>query len=229
MFVGGFDPAQLITAIVYFGLAIAIVASIVFVTEAQRKIPISYAKKVRGAKLYGGVDTYLPLKLNMAGVIPIIFAGAFMNIPTIIGFLGNARTPWVAHTAKAIQTTFQQTNWQYGVLLFVLVFAFTFFSTFIYFKPNDVAENLQKNGGFIPGIRPGTQTEHYLNFLINRITLWGAIFLGFIAVLPFLVQPFTKDANLSIGGTSVLILVGVALEIKDQMEAQLIIRSYEEF
>jgi preprotein translocase subunit SecY len=165
----------------------------------------------------------------MAGVIPIIFAGAFMNIPTLIGFLANARTAWVAHTAKYIQTTFTPQSAPYGVMLFVLVFAFTFFSTFIYFKPNEVAENLQKNGGFIPGIRPGTQTEHYLNFLINRITLWGAIFLSVIAILPFLVQPFTKDANLSIGGTSILIVVGDALEIKSQMEAQLIIRSYEEF
>lgn len=228
MFVGEFDPAQAIEIAVFLLLAVAVIAAIVFVTEAMRKIPISYAKKVRGAKLYGGIDTYLPMKLNMSGVIPIIFAGAFMNIPTLIGFLGTAKTEWIATSAKWIQTTFAPQTTPYAVLLFLLVFTFTFFSTFLYFKPHDVAENLQKNGGFIPGIRPGTQTEKYLNFLINRITLWGAIFLSLIAILPFLIQPLTKDVNLTVGGTSLLIVVGVAIEIKSQIEAQMIIRSYDE-
>lgn len=229
LFVGEFDPTQLLRMGLFVALAVAVVAVIVFITEAVRKIPISYAKKVRGAKLYGGIDTYLPLKLNMAGVIPIIFAGAFMNIPTFIGFLANAKTKWIASSANFIKTTFAPQTWPYAVMLFLLVFGFTFFSTYIYFKPHDVAENLQKNGGFIPGTRPGTQTEKYLNFLIQRITLWGAIFLGLIAILPFFIQPFTKDVNLTVGGTSLLIVVGVAIEIKSQIEAQMIIRSYEEF
>lgn len=227
--VGEFDVTQLLRLGLFFALAIGAIAAIVYVTEAMRKIPISYAKKVRGEKLYGGVDTYLPLKLNMAGVIPIIFAGAFMNLPSLIGFLGSAKTKWIADSAKWIQTTFAPQTNPYAVMLFLLVFGFTFFSTFIYFKPSDVAENLQKNGGFIPGIRPGTQTEKYLSFLINRITLWGALFLGLIAILPFFIQPFTKDVNLTIGGTSLLIVVGVALEIKNQLNAQMVIRSYEEF
>lgn len=229
LFVGQFDTQSLITVLIFLVLSVLVIAFIVFITEAQRKIPISYAKKVRGEKLYGGVDTYLPVRLNMAGVIPIIFAAAFMNLPTIIGFLGGAKTSWISNSAKFVQTTFAPNHWPYAVLLFVLVFGFTFFSTFLYFKPKDVAENIQKQGGFIPGIRPGTQTEHYLTYLINRVTLWGAIFLSFISVLPFAVQPFTKDANLTIGGTGLLIVVGVAIEIKNQLDAQMIIRSYEDF
>jgi len=229
LFVGQFNAQELVKVGIFLSLAIIVVAFIVFITEAQRKIPISYAKKVRGAKLYGSIDTYLPVRLNMAGVIPIIFAAAFMNVPTIIGFLGTAKTAWVADTAKYIQNTFAPNTWPYTVMLFLFVFGFTFFSTFLYFKPKDVAENIQKQGGFIPGIRPGTQTESYLTYLINRVTLWGAIFLSFISILPFLVKPFTGDVNLTIGGTGLLIVVGVAIEIKNQIQAQMIIRSYEEF
>lgn len=229
LFVGQFDSKQLITTIAIAVLAVIVVGLIVLITEAQRKIPISYAKKVRGDKLYGGIDTFLPLKLNMAGVIPIIFASAFMNIPSIVGFLGSAKTVWLAKTAKYIQTTFAPSTTPYAIALFVLVFTFTFFSTFMYFKPNEVAENLQKQGGFVPGFRPGTQTEKYLSYLINRITLWGAIFLSLIAVLPFILSPLTGDPNLVVGGTGLLIIVGVAIEIKNQLEAQMIIRSYEDF
>jgi len=229
LFVGGFDTKQLITTISILVLAVVVIGLIVLMTEAQRKIPISYAKKVRGDKLYGGIDTFLPLKLNMAGVIPIIFASAFMNIPSIVGFLSNAKTAWIASASKYIQTTFAPQTTPYAIALFVLVFTFTFFSTFIYFKPNEVAENLQKQGGFVPGFRPGSQTEKYLGFLINRITLWGAMFLSLIAVLPFILSPITGDPNLVVGGTGLLIIVGVAIEIKNQLEAQMIIRSYEDF
>lgn len=209
-------------------LAVAMVALIVFITEAKRKVPISYAKRMRGSKLYGGIDTYLPLKLNMAGVIPIIFAGAFMNLPKVIGFLSNAKTDWIKKIADFIQVAFSGTSPGYAVFYFILVFSFTFFSTFLYFKPKDVAENLQKQGGFIPGIRPGTQTEKYLSYLIMRITLWGAIFLSFIAVFPFIMQIFTNTQNFAIGGTGVLIVVSVAIEIINQLKAQVITRSYEE-
>jgi preprotein translocase subunit SecY len=229
LFVGGFDTKQLITTISILVLAVVVIGLIVLMTEAQRKIPISYAKKVRGDKLYGGIDTFLPLKLNMAGVIPIIFASAFMNIPSIVGFLSNAKTAWIASASKYIQTTFAPQTTPYAIALFVLVFTFTFFSTFIYFKPNEVAENLQKQGGFVPGFRPGSQTEKYLGFLINRITLWGAMFLSLIAVLPFILSPITGDPNLVVGGTGLLIIVGIAIEIKNQLEAQMIIRSYEDF
>jgi preprotein translocase subunit SecY len=229
LFVGEFQTSQLISILSIAVLSVVVIALIVFVTEALRKIPISYAKKIRGDKLYGGIDTFLPLRLNMSGVIPIIFASAFMNIPAMIGFLSSAKTAWIASAAKWIQTTFTPASMPYAVALLFLVFTFTFFSTFIYFKPNEVAENLQKQGGFIPGIRPGTQTEKYLNYLINRITLWGALFLALIAVLPFILQNFTGSASLVVGGTSVLIVVGVAIEMKNQLDAQLITKSYEEF
>lgn len=229
LFVGQFDTKQLLMTLGVLALTVLVIATIVLITEAQRKIPVSYAKKVRGDKLYGGIDTFLPLKLNMAGVIPIIFASAFMNIPSIIGFLSNAKTTWIASMAKYIQTTFAQQTTPYAIALFLFVFIFTFFSTFIYFKPHEVAENLQKQGGFVPGFRPGTQTEKYLSYLINRITLWGGIFLSLIAVLPSILYQATGGSNLTVGGTGLLIVVGVAIEIKNRIEAQMIIRSYEEF
>ena len=210
------------------GRAVVMILLNVLITEAKRKVPISYAKRVRGAKLYGGVDTHLPLRLNMTGVIPIIFAGAFMNIPQVIGFLSNAKTAWIKNAADFIKTTFASTTPEYAIFYFLMVFSFTFFSTFLYFKPKDVAENIQKQGGFIPGIRPGTQTEKYLTFLIMRVTLWGAIFLSFIAVFPFAMQIFTNAQNFAIGGTSILIVVAVAIEIINQLKAQIITRSYEE-
>lgn len=209
-------------------LAILMIMLIVFITEAKRKVPVSYAKRMRGSKLYGGIDTHLPLRLNMAGVIPIIFAGAFMNIPKVIGFLSNAKTEWIKKSADFIQSTFSDASPAYSVFYFVLVFSFTFFSTFLYFKPKDVAENLQKQGGFIPGIRPGTQTEKYLSYLIMRVTLWGAMFLSFIAVFPFVMQIFTNTQNFAIGGTGILIVVSVAIEVVNQLKAQIITRSYEE-
>lgn len=209
-------------------LAILMIMLIVFITEAKRKVPVSYAKRMRGSKLYGGIDTHLPLRLNMAGVIPIIFAGAFMNIPKVIGFLSNAKTEWIKKSADFIQNTFSDASPAYSVFYFVLVFSFTFFSTFLYFKPKDVAENLQKQGGFIPGIRPGTQTEKYLSYLIMRVTLWGAMFLSFIAVFPFVMQIFTNTQNFAIGGTGILIVVSVAIEVVNQLKAQIITRSYEE-
>lgn len=227
-FIPEFDSTQLIKYGAILGAAIAIIWAIVVITEGQRKIPISYAKRMRGAKLYGGIDSFLPIKLNMAGVIPIIFAGAFMNIPVMIGFLSSAKTDWIAKSAEWVKTTFAQQTIAYAVMYFVLVFAFTFFSVFLYFKPKDVAENIQKQGGFIPGIRPGTQTEKYLNWLINRTTLWGAIFLAIIAAMPFIIDKFAKTGSLMIGGTSLLIVVGVALEIRNQIDAQIITRSYDQ-
>lgn len=226
-FIPQFESGELIKNLGIFGGALIVILAIIYITEAQRKIPISYAKRMRGAKLYGGIDSFLPIRLNMSGVIPIIFAGAFMNLPTMVGFLATAKTEWIANAAEWIKNTFAPQTTPYSIAFFILVFSFTFFSTFLYFKPKDVAENIQKQGGFIPGIRPGTQTEKYLNWLINRTTLWGAIFLSLIAVLPFLLQQFAKTGNLVIGGTGLLIVVGVAIEVKNQIEAQIITRSYE--
>lgn len=226
-FIPQFDSAQLTKQLAILAGAVIAIVAIIVITEGQRKIPISYAKKMRGAALYGGIDTFLPIRLNMAGVIPIIFAGAFMNIPTMIGFLSTVKNQGIANAANWIKSTFAPQTLAYAIFYFILVFAFTFFSTFLYFKPHDVAENIQKNGGFIPGIRPGTQTEKYLSWLINRTTLWGAIFLSLIAVLPFILQLYAKVGNLVIGGTGLLIVVAVAIEIKNQIEAQIIVRSYE--
>lgn len=226
-FIPQFDSGELTKQLGIISLIMIVVVAVIVVTEGQRKLPISYAKRIRGDKLYGGIESFLPIRLNMAGVIPIIFAGAFMNIPTVIGFLSQAKNQAIAHAADWVQKTFSPQSLPYAIAFFVLVFAFTFFSSFLYFKPKDVAENLQKNGGFIPGIRPGTQTEKYLSWLINRTTLWGAMFLGLIAVLPFLLQLYLKTGNLMIGGTGLLIVVGVAIEVKNQIEAQIITRSYE--
>jgi preprotein translocase subunit SecY len=226
-FIPQFESTELVKNIGILVGALLVILAIIYITEAQRKVPISYAKRMRGAKLYGGIDSFLPIRLNMAGVIPIIFAGAFMNLPVMVGFLASAKTQWISNSAEWIKTTFAPETTPYSIAFFILVFSFTFFSTFLYFKPKDVAENIQKQGGFIPGIRPGTQTEKYLNWLINRTTLWGAIFLSLIAVLPFLLQQFAKTGNLVIGGTGLLIVVGVAIEVKNQIEAQIITRSYE--
>lgn len=226
-FIPQFESGELIKQLGILALALVVIVAIIVITEGMRKVPISYAKRMRGAKLYGGIDSFLPIRLNMAGVIPIIFASAFMNIPTIIGFLSQAKTQWIARSAEWVQKTFAPQQTPYAVAFFILVFSFTFFSTFLYFKPKDVAENIQKQGGFIPGIRPGTETEKYLSWLINRTTLWGAIFLSAIAVMPFILQNFAKTGNLVIGGTGLLIVVGVAIEVKNQIDAQLIIRSYE--
>lgn len=222
-----YDPSEIISQIGILGAIILVVIAVIFVTEGQRRLPISYAKRVRGAKLYGGIDSFLPIKLNMSGVIPIIFAGAFMNVPNMIGFFSNAQNPQIARVATIIGDTFNPQGLPYAIFFFLLVFSFTFFSTFLYFKPKDVAENLQKHGGFIPGIRPGNQTHQYLAWLINRVTLWGAIFLSLIAVLPFLIQIFSDVGNIMIGGTGLLIVVGVAIEVKNQIEAQIVTRSYE--
>lgn len=227
VFLGEFDPQQLIRLFSFAGLGIFVIFLVILVTEGQRKIPISYAKKMRGIRTYGGIDTHLPLRLNMAGVIPIIFAGAFMNVPAVIGFFANARNVTLSKYAELIQKTFAPDKAAYAILFFVLVFTFTFFSTFLYFKPKEVAENIQKQGGFIPGIRPGKETENYLNFLISRITFWGAMFLGAIAVMPFALQFFMKTSNFSLGGTSLLIAVSVALEIRKEISAQIVTRKYE--
>lgn len=211
-------------------LALVVTAGVVFVAEAQRKIPVSYAKRVRGQRMYGGVDTYLPLRVNQAGVIPIIFAISFMTFPPIVAkFFENASTVWLANSAKFIENLFKPNTLIYGIIYFVLVVLFTFFYTMIVFNPENVAENLQKQGGFIPGIRPGMPTQNYLSRLSNRIMLFGGIFLGIIAILPFIIQAATGIQTLIVGGTSLLIVVEVALDIKRRVESQLIMSSYEEF
>jgi preprotein translocase subunit SecY len=222
-----FESSQAINWLVYAAIGVATIAGVVLITEAQRNIPVVYAKRMRGAKLFGGVETHLPLRVNMAGVIPIIFAISIVLFPTMIAqFFIQAKTPWVAAAARKTIDLFQDQVF-YGIAYFVLVFIFTYFYTAVVFHPDRVAENLQKQGGFIPGIRPGRPTAEYIMRVLNRITPAGAIFLSTIAVLPLVVQQWSGNAALAVGGTSLLIVVSVVIEIVNQVNSQLTMREYE--
>jgi preprotein translocase subunit SecY len=224
-----FDPTQLPTIIGFLIIGFVVIAGVVLITEAQRNIPVSYAKRVRGNKLYGGVSTHLPLRLNTAGVIPIIFAISVMLMPGILAnFLIQANNAFVAGAAQQVVKLFNNQTF-YGVMYFFLVVVFTYFYTAVVFNPDEVAENIQRQGGFIPGLRPGSQTAEFLYKVLNRITLTGALSLGLIAIMPFIFQAFTHTANLTIGGTSLLIVVAVVLETVKQIESQLLVRDYEGF
>ena len=224
------DTGKLFTLFFFLAASLLVVAFIVILNEGQRNIPVSYAKRTRGDRVYAGVDTHLPLRVITAGVIPIIFALAFLSIPGIVGqLLQSAKTPWVASAARSLTTIFSSSGPTYAIAYFLLVVGFTFFYTSVVFKPDEIAENLQKQGGFVPGIRPGNQTAAYLKRVINRITLAGALGLGLIAVLPFIVQGFTKSQVLTFGGTGILIVVSVAIETMKQLEAQAVTTSYEQY
>jgi len=224
-----YDPTKLPGLIIFFLSAFLVILGVVYVTEAERKIPVSYAKRVRGTKMYGGVSTYLPLKVNHAGVIPIIFALSILLFPGMIGnFLKVSQNATIAHLGTGLVNLFNN-HWFYGIFYFLLVFLFTFFYTSITFEPKMIAENLQKNGAFIPGYRPGETTAHYLSHTAQRVTLFGAIFLGLVAVIPMILQATTGITTLVIGGTSILIMVSVALETINQIKAQLVMREYEEY
>jgi preprotein translocase subunit SecY len=223
------DPSKLFSYIGFLIFGIAVIAAVVFVTEGQRNIPVSYAKRVRGNRIYGGTSTHLPLRVNQAGVIPIIFAMSIMLFPGMIAnFFVNASNPTVASVAAGVNSLFQNQIF-YGAIYFILVVAFTYFYTAVTFDPHQIAENLQKQGGYVPGIRPGQNTSDYLARTLNRITLAGALFLGLVAVLPFVVQGLTNIQSLTIGGTGLLIVVAVVIEIMKQLESQMIMRDYEGF
>jgi preprotein translocase subunit SecY len=222
-----YDPSQLMTVLAYVVIALVTVAGVVFITEGQRNIPVVYAKRMRGTKLFGGSETYLPLRANMAGVIPIIFAVSIILFPSMIAQLFiHAKTPWVAAAAQKTIALLQD-QLVYGVAFFVLVFVFTYFYTAVVFHPDRVAENLQKQGGYIPGIRPGRPTSEYLMKTVNRIIPAGAFFLATIAVLPIAIQQMTGSQSLVVGGTGLLIVVSVVIEIVNQINAQLTMREYE--
>ncbi len=224
-----YDPTKITEYVGFALLALIVIAGVVYVTEAQRNIPVSYAKHVRGNKTYGGVNTHLPLRVNQAGVIPIIFAISVMLFPTLIAnFFTSARTHFLANLAEKTLNLFRDRTF-YAVLYFILVVAFTYMYTAIVFNPDEIAENVQKNGGFIPGLRPGKQTADYLYKIMNRVTTFGALFLGLIAVLPYIMQSFTNSQTLSIGGTGLLIVVAVIIETIKNIEAQLVMRDYETF
>ncbi len=224
-----YDVSKIPQYAVFLAVSVLVVAGVVLVTEAQRNISITYAKRMRGSKMAGGVSTYLPLKVNSAGMIPIIFAMSIMLFPRMISaFLVNVKYPWVVNGANYVNNLFNDQTF-YGTLYFILVVLFTFFYTAVVFEPHAVAENLQKQGGFIPGIRPGNPTKEYLSYVINRITLAGAVFLGILAVLPYLGQLITSSNSLVLGGAAVLIVVGVVLDSMRQIEAQMITQDYERY
>jgi preprotein translocase subunit SecY len=221
-----FDIAQLPTYIAMAAVGVAITAGVVFISEAERPIPVTYARRVRGSKVMGGVSTYLPLRVNQAGVMPIIFALSFLLFPQMIAtFLATSSIPWLSSGANSVLAGLNNQA-LYGTMYFLLVFVFTYFYTAITFEPNQIAKNLQKNGAFIPGVRPGNTTAEYLGNIITRITLVGALFLGFIAVVPIILQGVTGITALTIGGTALLIAVSVVLDVVKKVDAQTSIREY---
>jgi preprotein translocase subunit SecY len=218
---------DIIKVAIFLGVSLLIIGVIVFMNEATRRIPINYARR---ASQSGGSSAYIPLRLNQAGVIPIIFAVSLVLLPSLLSqFLANVPNIKIAQLATKIAQSFNPQSLTYNVFYFVLVFGFTYFYTAIVFNPEKISENLQKNGGFIPGIRPGSQTTKYLSFVLNRITLVGATFLGLIAILPSFFQSTVGVSNLAIGGTGILIVVSVVLEFTREIEAQLVMRKYEGF
>ena len=224
------DPSKIPSYILFFVSSLAIIAGVVFVTEARRNIPVSYAKRVRGNKMYGGGSTYLPLNINPAGVIPIIFALSILLFPGMIaGFLGGVQG-FVGSAATAVAAFFNDV-WVHGVLYFILVILFTYFYTAVTFDPKAISENLQKMGGFVPGVRPGVSTAEFLKHILNRVLFTGAMFLGLIAVLPNIVAGLTGVTGFTflIGGTSLLIIVSVVLETMRQVNSQLQMREYDTF
>lgn len=221
-----FDISQIPLYLGFVFVAVAIVAGVVTVTEAERPIPINYAKRVRGNKVYGGVSTYLPLRVNQAGVIPIIFALSILLFPQMIfGFLANVNSDIISRISDAV-LGFLQNGWFYSIFYFILVFLFTYFYTAVTFDPESIATNLQKNGAFIPGIRPGKNTSDYIAKILTRITFVGALFLGLIAVLPLAMQAITGITALAIGGTALLIAVSVVLDLVKKIDAQVSMREY---
>lgn len=221
-----FDVSQLPVYLAFAGVAFAVVAGVVFITEAERPIPITYARQSRGSKQGGGVSTYLPLRVNQAGVIPIIFALSILLFPQILAsYFANSSVAILATVANGIVNGLAN-QWVYGGLYFAMVFFFTYFYTAITFDPHKIADNLQKSGAFIPGVRPGEHTSEHVGNILTRITLVGALFLGFIAVLPVIMQGATGITTLTIGGTALLIAVSVVLDIVKRVEAQVSIREY---
>jgi preprotein translocase subunit SecY len=227
-----FETPNWVQGIVFVAFAVVAVAVIVYITEGQRRIPVQYASRVRGRRMYQGGTTFLPLRVNQAGVIPIIFAVSILLFPSqIAGYFTSSDIQAVKDVATFIVNTFgPQSPLIYGSMYFLLTVGFTYFYTAFTFKPDETAEQLRKNGGFIPGIRPGRPTQDYLARVVNRITVAGALFLGTIAVMPFVISIFFPGSSaLSLGGTSLLIAVSVVVETMKQLEAQLLMRSYEGF
>lgn len=221
---------QYLTLAVFAVLLLFVIASMVIINEAVRKVQVQYAKRIRGSRMYGGQSTHLPLKINQAGVLPIIFAVSIMLVPPFLGRLLTV-TPdaRLVSIGQNLQVWFTPTAWPYMITYFIIVFIFTYFSTLIFFNVDDLSDELKKSGAFIPGIRPGKPTAEMLTFILTRITFIGALFLGFVGVLPSIVQVSTGIPSLAVGGTGMLIVVSVVLETSRQIESQLIGQDYERY
>ncbi len=216
--------------LMFLGMGILVIASIIVINEGTRRITIFYAKRVRGNKMYGGQSTHLPLRVNQAGVIPIIFAVSLVLMPSLIAnYLSASPNKILSDIANTVTSLFDPSGFFYNSFYFLLVVGFTYFYTAVIFNPKKISGEIQKYGGFIPGIRPGTPTASYLNYVLTRITLAGAIFLGTIAIFPTIGRAFTNVQTLMLGGTGVLIVVSVVLETIKAIEAQLVMRSYDKF
>jgi len=221
-----FDPSQIPLFVGVFIAALAVTYGVVVMTQAERQVPITHAKQVRGGKTYGGTTSYLPLRLNQAGVIPIIFALSIVLFPQmILNVLASFDVAFAAAWSEKLLEFFNN-QLLYGIVYFTLVVVFTFFYTAVTFDPEAMSKNLQRTGAFIPGIRPGTQTSEYLGKLITRLTLAGALFLGFVAVLPIIMQALTNVSTLTIGGTALLIAVSVVIDLVRRVDSQVSLRQY---
>lgn len=225
-----FDPSKIPSYLVFIALSVIIIAGVVLITEARRNIPVSYAKRIRGAKMYGGVSTYLPLSVNPAGVMPIIFALSILLFPGMIASYFSTYAGAVGSIAANIGAFFNNV-WVHGIFYFLLVILFTYFYTMVTFDPKTISENLQRMGGFMPGVRPGKSTADFLKHILNRVLFTGAVFLGLIAVLPSVVAGLTGVTGFAflVGGTSLLIVVSVVLDTVRQINAQLQMREYDTF
>ena len=221
---------QYFTLLIFVLVFTAVIALVVFMNEAVRKISVEYAKRIRGGRVLGGQKTHLPVRVNVAGVMPIIFALSLMLVPSFLArILVTVDNQTWRKLGEWLLVAFDQSSIGYMLCYFLLVFTFTFFSALIFFNAEDLAEELKKSGAFVPGIRPGKATKEFLEFVVTRITLVGALFLGFVALLPSLAEAITGVQSLAIGGTSVLIVVSVILETAKQVESQLVGQDYEKY
>ncbi len=222
-----FSASQIPTYIILIVLFLAVIYGVVFISEAERPVPVTYAKRITGSKVSGGVSTYLPLRLNQAGVIPIIFGMSILLFPQmILKFLSNVATNDIIKNVSGALNSFLTNPWAHGILYFLLVFLFTYFYTAVTFDPDQISKNLQQGGAFIPGVRPGNSTSEYLARVLTRITLVGALFLGVIAVLPLIVQSVSGISSIAVGGTALLIVVSVVIDLIKKIQAQITMREY---
>jgi preprotein translocase subunit SecY len=230
LFRGQSITSNVVGTILFLAIGLVTIVGIVLINEGQRRIPVHHAKRVRSGRMYGGNTTFIPLKVNSAGMIPLIFAVSILVFPGLIAqFLSTSNNEMLRNFATALAVYLSPDTLQYNILYFLLVVAFTYFYTMVIFQQQKIAENLQRQGAFIPGVRPGKNTQQYLLRVLNRITLIGALFLGTVAILPFIASQLTGVNSLLLGATSLLIVVGVAIDTMRQLEAQLVMRNYEGF